>query len=239
MSEKTKISTVMFDLDGTLLPFEQDDFVKAYFKRLCQKLAPFGYEKEPTIKAVWAGTAAMVRNDGSRKNSEAFWETFRQMNAGKPDVKELCDEFYTNEFDGAKESLKYVPDRKPMIEKLKSAGLKIILATNPIFPLDGVKTRLSWIGLSEDDFILITHYDNSTFCKPNPRYYEEILKKTGDVPERCLMVGNNVSEDMSAANLGMKVFFCPEFAENPNNDDVSVYMHGTPEEAAEYAIGCL
>ncbi len=239
MSSQNRLTTVMFDLDGTLLPFEQEDFVKAYFSRLCRKLAPMGYEKEPTIKAVWAGTAAMVKNDGSRKNSEAFWETFVKLNEGKPDVKELCDGFYTKEFDGAKEALKYVPDRKPMIERLKNAGLKVVLATNPIFPLDGVKTRLGWIGLSDGDFTLVTHYDNSTFCKPDPRYYEEILGKLGEKPERCLMVGNNVSEDMSAAALGINVFLCPEFLENPDGADISAYMSGTPENAAEYAVSCV
>ena len=47
------ITTVLFDLDGTLLPFEQDDFVKIYFSELCRKLAPMGYEPQHTVKSVW------------------------------------------------------------------------------------------------------------------------------------------------------------------------------------------
>ena len=39
------ITTVLFDLDGTLLPFKQDDFVKIYFSELCRKLAPMGDRK--------------------------------------------------------------------------------------------------------------------------------------------------------------------------------------------------
>ena len=77
------ITTVLFDLDGTLLPFEQDDFVKIYFSELCRKLAPMGYEPQHTVKSVWGGTKAMVMNDGSRLNSEAFWETFNAMNPGR------------------------------------------------------------------------------------------------------------------------------------------------------------
>lgn len=71
-------------IDGTLLPFEQDDFVKIYFSELCRKLAPMGYEPQHTVKSVWGGTKAMVMNDGSRLNSEAFWETFNAMNPGLP-----------------------------------------------------------------------------------------------------------------------------------------------------------
>ena len=37
------ITTVLFDLDGTLLPFEQEDFIKIYFAELCKRLAPMGY----------------------------------------------------------------------------------------------------------------------------------------------------------------------------------------------------
>ena len=34
------ITTVLFDLDGTLLPMDNDVFTKCYFKLLVQQLAP-------------------------------------------------------------------------------------------------------------------------------------------------------------------------------------------------------
>ena len=49
----SKITTVLFDLDGTLLPMDQDTFVKAYFGRLAKKLAPQGYETEHLVSAIW------------------------------------------------------------------------------------------------------------------------------------------------------------------------------------------
>ena len=57
-----KITTVLFDLDGTLLPMDQDEFTNGYFGLLMAKIAPKGYEPKKTIDAVWAGTAAMVKN---------------------------------------------------------------------------------------------------------------------------------------------------------------------------------
>lgn len=231
------ITTVLFDLDGTLLPFEQEDFIKIYFGELCKRLAPLGYEPQHTVKSVWAGTKSMILNDGSRPNSEAFWETFNAMNPGLPDARGECDDFYNHEFDKAKACLKYTPDRKPLIDRLKAAGLRVILATNPIFPLDGVKTRLKWVNLSEQDFDLLTYYDNSTYCKPNPKYFTEILGKTGVKPENCVMVGNSVSEDMIAEKLGITVFLANEFTENPDNADTSRYPQGTLDEAAEFILG--
>ena len=67
------IKAVLFDLDGTLLPMDQDVFVKTYFKGIAAKLAPYGYEPKALIDAIWAGTIEMIKNDGRRTNEEAFW----------------------------------------------------------------------------------------------------------------------------------------------------------------------
>ena len=74
-----KLTTVLFDLDGTLLPMDQDQFVKGYFGLLTQKLAPRGYDPKKLIDAIWAGTAAMVGNDGGRTNEAVFWARFAQI----------------------------------------------------------------------------------------------------------------------------------------------------------------
>ena len=70
------IKTVIFDLDGTLLPMNQEEFLTAYFHKLVTKMAPYGYDAKELIKSVWTGTAAMVANDGSGTNEEKFWDTF-------------------------------------------------------------------------------------------------------------------------------------------------------------------
>ena len=38
-----KIKVVMFDLDGTLLPMDQDVFVGTYFNLLAKKMTEYGY----------------------------------------------------------------------------------------------------------------------------------------------------------------------------------------------------
>ena len=71
-----KITTVFFDLDGTLLLMNEDDFVQIYFKELAKKVIPMGYDKDLFVPSVWQGTKAMVKNDGTKTNEEAFWEAF-------------------------------------------------------------------------------------------------------------------------------------------------------------------
>lgn len=94
------LECVFFDLDGTLLPMDMDTFTGGYFSLLAEKLAPLGYEKKKLIDSVWAGTKAMVKNDGSVTNREAFWRVFGSVWGGSlEESEELFDGFYRNEFE--------------------------------------------------------------------------------------------------------------------------------------------
>ena len=46
------LKAVLFDLDGTLLPMDQDAFVEGYFGLLARKMIPYGYEPEKLVKAI-------------------------------------------------------------------------------------------------------------------------------------------------------------------------------------------
>ena len=96
------ISTVMFDLDGTLLPMDNDEFTRGYFKLLAAKLAPYGYEAGPLIDGIWSGVAAMVSNDGSRTNEEAFWARFAEVLGDRVfEHRPVLEEFYAVDFKAA------------------------------------------------------------------------------------------------------------------------------------------
>ena len=230
-----KITTVLFDLDGTLLPMDQDEFVRSYFKLLAKKVAPLGYDPASLIDNIWAGTAAMVKNDGSRKNEEAFWAQFAKFYGDKVyDDIPVFDKFYSEEFNLAKDVCGFAPNAKKIVDGLRERGFEVVLATNPIFPPVATLSRISWAGLSAESFSLITNYSNSSYCKPNPKYYEEILSKIGKTPEECLMVGNDVEEDMVAQSLGMKVFLLTDCIINKKDRDISVYPHGGFDDLAAY-----
>ena len=226
-----KLKAVLFDLDGTLLPMDQDLFMKYYFGELAKKLVPLGYNKDTLVADVWTGTKAMVMNDGSKTNEEAFWDKFATL-VGEDCRKDLpvFDDFYKNEFCKAINACQPTAAAKEVIDLLKASGKRIILATNPLFPAVATENRIGWAGLSTDDFELITTYENSCYCKPNPKYYMEILEKTRLKPEECLMVGNNAEEDMIAEMLGMKVFLLTDGLINEKNMDISKYPQGGFEE---------
>lgn len=222
------MKTVLFDLDGTLLPMDQDVFIKAYFGALATKLAPYGYEPQQLINAVWAGTAAMVKNDGSRTNEAAFWDAFAGLMGEEARKDEpLLDDFYRNEFRFVAASCGYAPEAAEVISFMKEKGCTVVLATNPIFPAVGTRARMQWAGLQEADFALVTTYENSRHCKPNPDYYRDILETIGEDAENCIMVGNDTTEDMVARELGMEVFLLTDCIINKENKDIRQYPHGS------------
>lgn len=222
------VNTILMDLDGTLLPFWQKDFVEMYFKLLCKQIVPLGYEPDAVVKAVWSGTKAMIKNDGTCQNADRFWDTFAAILGDEVRSSEaLLDTFYRTEFNLVKGVLQEESCAAQIVRTLKAKGYTVVLATNPLFPAVAQHTRLSWTGLGPDEFAYITHYENSRYCKPNPKYYEEILSVIGKTPEECLMLGNSVAEDMVAATLGMSVYLVDGYVENPDNLPTAPYDHGT------------
>ena len=225
------LKTILFDLDGTLLPMDQDLFLKSYFKRLVQKLALHGYHPEKTVQAIMHCTSAMIKNDGSRTNEQAFWQGFGKM-MGESCIKDepLFDAFYRSEFQQVAADCGFTPKAAACIAALREKGLRLVLATNPFFPAVATESRIRWAGLDKSDFELVTTYENSRFCKPNPEYYRQIMRELDLKPEECLMVGNDVDEDMIAREVGMQVFLLTDCLINKNNADIHQYPHGSFDE---------
>lgn len=230
-----KLRCVLFDLDGTLLPMDQEEFTKAYFHLLAKKLAPRGYEPKALVDAIWAGTAAMVKNDGRCSNEEAFWQRFTQIYGPKvQENKPVFEEFYANEFQNARTACGFNPQAAETVAEIRWMGYQVALATNPIFPAVATESRIRWAGLEPADFTLYTTYENSTHCKPNPAYFRDVAESLHLAPESCLMVGNDALEDTAAAQVGMKVFLLTDCLINKDGRDISAYPQGSFEQLLDY-----
>lgn len=221
------LKAVFFDLDGTLLPMDMDVFIKSYFGAISQKMAPHGYDPKELISVIWQGTGAMVKNNGKVNNEAVFWDSFVSF-YGEDRLKDTVwfDEFYEENFDSLKFVCGFNPQASQTINALKEKNLRLILATNPLFPSIATEKRIRFAGLTPKDFEFFTSYENIGYSKPNIKYYEEILSRTGLKAEECLMVGNDVGDDMIAEKLGMKVFLLTDCLINKDNVDISVYPNG-------------
>ena len=221
------IRYVFFDLDGTLLPMDQDVFIKAYIGGLCKHMVPHGFDPKKLAHTIWQSTGAMVNNDGTHTNEDVFWAYFASVyGENARDWEPYFNEFYYHTFPGLHTSCGFDPKAGPLIKKLKESGYTVVLATNPLFPAIATENRMRWAGLDQEDFLLYTTYENSRHCKPNPDYYRDILAKIDAKPEECLMVGNDATEDLIAETLGMQVFLVTQCLINKENKDISSYPQG-------------
>ncbi len=230
-----KIKAILFDLDGTLLPMDYDKFLHTYFGLLAKKVAPLGYEPEGFVGNLWKSVKAMIVNDGTRSNADAFWQSFASIYGDKVyDDIPVFDEFYRNEFTAVKAACGYDTAAREIVKLARQHAKYVVLATNPLFPRVATQNRIGWAGLEEAAFDLVTTYENSTYCKPNTMYYEEICEKIGVLPSECVMIGNDVDEDMVAAKLGMKVFLHTDCLINKNEADISGFAKGGFKELKKY-----
>lgn len=232
------IKNVLFDLDGTLLPMDMDEFTNGYFKFLVKKAMSSSdrYSPDELIKTIWGGVKAMVMNKGEKCNEDAFWEYFASV-YGEDALadRKIFDDFYANDFICAKDFTGYNAEAKQAVEEIKREGYKVVLATNPIFPETATRQRVEWTGMDVSDFEAFTTYENCRYCKPNPEYYTELLVSLDMKPEESLMVGNDVEEDMEAGlKAGMQVFLITDCMINKKNLDIDKYPHGTFKDLLNY-----
>ena len=93
------MKNILFDLDGTLLPMDEDAFTNMYFGFLCKKMAPYGFEPSRLVKTIWKGTEAMYGNDGHCTNEDAFWHVYEEeYREPKEKHHRHFTEFYDDEF---------------------------------------------------------------------------------------------------------------------------------------------
>lgn len=201
------VKAVLFDLDGTLLSLNVDEFLPKYIKALSSNVKDY-IPVEQFPKVLLESTYVMVGDDDPQKtNEDVFMEHFFKITDGKREkLQPIFDNFYVEHFPKLGSDYRGVQGAKEVVEHCKNKGLKLVLATNPVFPMAAIKERIKWAGLKEEDFDLITCYEEMHFCKPNLNYYREILSKIDVKPEEALMVGNDCQEDMVAAKLGVKTF---------------------------------
>ena len=227
------MNTVLFDLDGTLLRISQEDFSNAFVATLCARFPEEQYGD--VVKQLWVVSKKMIENDGSVSNEVVlqryFDEIYGENSSGL--ISELGS-YYKNEFSEIKKCMQETVEPKKLIQYLKSKGYTVVLATNPIFPLVGTKNRMSWLGLAPEDFDRITTFENSSYCKPNVKYYEEILAKINKNADECIMVGNDVEEDMCASELGMQTFLVKDYLIHRNKENKYTGKQGSFTDLCEY-----
>lgn len=225
---KKPITTILFDLDGTLLPMDHSRFMEAYLGIFSQKCKELSLPVELAVQALNSGFGAMLANDGSISNEKRFWQVFSKVLG--VDMEHRVEDFihfYSHEFTQLKVLAQSTPLSREIVSEVINKGYRTVLATTPVFPRQGTLERISWAGMDPTWFDLITTYEDFSYAKPNLGYYDEILYRMQVPAEQCLMIGNDVTEDLVAQHLGMEVFLVTDHLINRGQDDITGIRQGT------------
>lgn len=200
--------TVLFDLDGTLLPMDAKEFENAYIGSLTTFTKDIIEPKE-MAKKLWQATGVMIQSDDkSMTNEETFYSEFKKLLPEDTynEILKVIDNYYDDYFDVAKSATGFHSDMPKVVRYLKDKGHRVILATNPMLPKTATDKRIAWAGLDIDDFDHITRFEEYVHCKPNPMYYEDIIAKLDLDPKSCTMIGNDAQEDMLTKKFGFNTW---------------------------------
>ena len=229
------ITTILFDLDGTLLPIDTEEFTEKYFMEISIRLRDY-FTPEEVVKNIWDSTKYMISNiDPDKTNEEAFFEDFyERINHRAEIINPILNDFYEKDFNNIREistKSKYMVDAVAM---LKEKGYDLVVATNPLFPEKAILHRIEWAGLNKDDFIFISSLEKMHYCKPRLEFYEEVLEIIQRCPQHCMMVGNDIEEDMIAKNLGMKTYLIEDHIIGTITEGLIIDYKGNYEDFYEF-----
>lgn len=238
-----QIQAVLFDLDGTLLPMDEKKFLKCYLENFAAMCERKRLPAKRMTDCLLSGMSKMMTcgEPGSfETNMDRFWNEFFQKAGMSPSSdRSVFDEFYESEFKNVRSCVSPTQAAADCVAAAKRRGLRVILATNPIFPKTATEQRIRWAGLYPDDFELISTYEDYRFTKPDLRYYKEIAEKAGGLElTKCVMVGNDALEDMCAEALCADAFLVTDCLINRTGADISRYKSGSLSDCADF-IGRL
>lgn len=200
------LKAIFIDLDNTLALFDELVFLDRFFQLLYKRFDDHFTYDDFQNRVVMA-TLSLGRSNGEKSNRDCFLDTVSvDYEMDQEEFWQRSMLFYENDFDQARPVVKKPKKLHTVLEQLKAMGLKLVLASNPVYPCIAMEKRLGWVDIDPSIFDLITHIENMNFVKPTTKYYRQICTKLDEAPANCLMVGNDPKNDIAAAGIKMKTY---------------------------------
>lgn len=208
------VTTFLLDLDNTLLANDMQVFLPAYFAGLARRLAPFTRGEDLRQLTGQAVQAMLANEDPTVTNYAVFMAEFgRQIGHPPEAILPALEDFYREDYPQLRAYTSSKPEARAVVSHLFERGDRVVIATNPFFPLPAIEQRLQWAGIDDFPYALVTTMENSHFAKPNLRYYQEILDRLGSTADDSWMVGDDPRNDIvPAGELGMKSWWISDHA---------------------------
>lgn len=231
------IRAVLFDLDNTLLTNPTETFVPAYLWALSTYLTPLVPPEQLVAELLRCVRVMLANTDPTRTLKEVFWAALLPaLPVSEAELMPLVDRFYAEAYGRLRVYTQPRPDAPRAVRAAFRAGCDVVIATNPLYPATAILQRLAWAGVPAEEYpyALVTSYEIMHAGKPRPEYFREIVERLGRRPEECLMVGDDLAQDMVARAVGLRTYWITDgLAEVPVQVEADAW--GTLAEFADWA----
>ncbi len=227
----SSVKAVFIDLDGTLLQVEMEEFIPAYISGLSRHFADIAHHYTFCTTVRTAISALLASENDDMDNKELFFAVLKHRLGIDPGLfDERLARYCADGLASLKSFIHPLPQASRILECCRERGLAVILATNPVFPRPLVDARLAWGGIGDFPFDLVTSIENTRYCKPDPRYFRDLLKRFGLAPAEAVMVGNDTEHDLAASEVGIATFLVDTWlADRCSGNFRTDYRGGHPE----------
>jgi pyrophosphatase PpaX len=176
MSQRKKITTVLFDLDGTII--DTNELIIQSFFHALRGVAPEGLTREHIIPYMGQTLKSQLQHFSGQENVEALTQAYREYNHLWHD-----------------EMVSLFPGVADVVPKLRNEGIRLGIVTTKMRAT--TIRALELLGLF-DSMETIVSLDDVENAKPHPEPVAKAIQALGANPEETLMVGDS-SVDMESA----------------------------------------
>ncbi|WGL60602.1 HAD family hydrolase [Pigmentibacter sp. JX0631] len=199
------IKNLLLDLDGTLVNLDEIK-AKLYFVSKAILWKEFNTSPIRILYSFLTFKERIISNPNEvliyQKAINGFSES---MNISITKSEKLLNNFLEVTFPLLKKYFTLIPEANNFINWAKNK-YTLFLATNPFWPPEYVSLRLQWAGIDVNAFKFISHSKNMNYSKHSKKYFQDLLSRNKLNSQECLMIGNKLSLDGNAREVGMNVF---------------------------------
>ncbi|WP_442596204.1 pyrophosphatase PpaX [Neobacillus sp. D3-1R] len=180
-----KITTILFDLDGTLI--DTNELIIASFLHTLEKYYPSQYKREDVLPFL----------------GPTLRETFEPMD--KDRVDEMIATYRDFNISNHDAFVTIFPTVLETVKTLKNQGFKVGIVTTKLSDVVMMGLRLTKLDSLFDVIVALDHVEKA---KPDPEPIFKALEQLGSKPEEAIMVGDNHHDILAGKNAGTKTAAC-------------------------------
>jgi len=216
------IRCVFFDLDGTLIDYVSVERAISYFgefsRFLCEELGLNSAHEEQLISGAVGAIFDPHPGQTNQQAFDAFCAQSLANNARFARYQELFAHFFAEIFPTLRSNEQPAFYNREAIVACRERGLKVAIASQPLFCAAAINARVAWAGLADLQIPLASSSETAYSVKPRLDYYLELAQRLEVAPRECLMVGNEDYNDMTASQVGMTTFYVGDESQSSNGN---------------------